>query len=60
MKRVEVLKEDSHVRARGNGNEDVAIHSMCIVAGISWAFQGVVDKLWARLKENGNERKKTR
>ena len=54
-----MLKEDSHVRAEGNGNGDVAIHSMGIVAGISWAFHGVVDNLRARLKENGNERKKT-
>ena len=54
-----MLKDDSYVRARGNGNGDVAIHSMCIVAGISWAFQGAVDNLRARLKENGNERKKT-
>ena len=28
---------------------------MIIVAGISWAFHGVVDNLRARLKENGNE-----
>ena len=54
-----MLKEDSHVRAEGNGNGDGAIHSMGIVAGISWAFHGVVDNLRARLKENGNERKKT-
>lgn len=57
--RVEVPKEDSHDRARGNGNRDVAIHSMRIVARISWAFHCVVDKFRTDLKENRNERKKT-
>ena len=35
---VEVLKEDVHGLARGNGNGDVAIHFFCIVAGKSWTF----------------------
>ena len=56
----EDLKEDSHVCSQGNGSRDVAmIHSLWIGAGISWAFHGVVNNLRARLKENGNERKKT-
>ena len=58
LRRVEVFKEDLHVRAGGNGNRDVAIHSMRIVARISWAFHGVVDNLRTDLKENRNERKK--
>ena len=53
--RVEVLKEDSHDRARGNGNRDLAIHSMCIVARISWAFHCVVDNFRTDLKENRND-----
>ena len=56
---VENLKEDSHVLSQGNGNEDAAFYVQWIVAGISWAFHGVVDNLWAHLKENENERKKT-
>lgn len=56
---IEVLKEDSHGCARRNGNGDVAIHSVYIVAGISWAFHGAVDKLCAGLEENGGERKET-
>lgn len=35
---VEVLKEDMHGLAQGNGNGDVAIHFLCIVAGKSWTF----------------------
>ena len=57
LKNLEVLKEDFHGRAKGNGDGIVAIDSFyVIVTGKSSAFQGVVDKLWAGLKENGNER----
>ena len=56
---IEVLKEDSHGRTRRNRNGDVAIHSVSIIAGISWAFHVAVDKLCAGLKENGSERKET-
>ena len=57
---VKDLKEDTHIGSQGNGNRDVAIQAMWIVAGISWAFHGVVNNLRARLTKNGNERKKER